>query len=195
MKLYDPRRPGAKVKTNPTMYGQEARWAEPAGLPAGSCRLISSSGPPGRQPGIAPQLRQMPGADTIRSYYEAQTPRRSEGRMIEAYAGHRRDVEGQHVPVIKARSADAAGRGGPDAGGLRLRSGESRPCDGERCPRDTPNSTPRSPRAAGAVLPQDADVPVAPNSALWRWTPSERKKPPTLAAREGHCDSRTSSKP
>lgn len=92
MKLYDSRRPGAKIKTNPT-YGDGFKQLEgPApqvleltmkfieGLTA---KFQDLSGTANLQALL--QMRQMPGADTIRQYYEAMTPElRAEGRMIEA---------------------------------------------------------------------------------------------------------------
>lgn len=92
MRLYDPRRPGAKVKTNPT-YGDGFKQLDgpnPQVL-ALSLELIKHltdkfsdlSGVANLQALLS--LRQMPGADTIRQYYEAMTPElRAEGRMIEA---------------------------------------------------------------------------------------------------------------
>lgn len=93
MKLFDPRRPGAKVKTNPT-YGDGFKKLDgpnPQVLALGLEFLEKMISKFGDLSGVANletllQLRQMPGADTIRTYYEAQTPTlRSEGRMIEAY--------------------------------------------------------------------------------------------------------------
>lgn len=93
MKLFDPRRPGAKVKTNPT-YGEGFKKLDgpnPQVLALGLEFLEKLISKFGDLSGVANletllQLRQMPGADTIRTYYEAQTPAiRSEGRMIEAY--------------------------------------------------------------------------------------------------------------
>lgn len=93
MKLFDPRRPGAKVKTNPT-YGDGFKKLDgpnPQVLALGLEFLEKLISKFGDLSGVANletllQLRQMPGADTIRTYYEAQTPAlRSEGRMIEAY--------------------------------------------------------------------------------------------------------------
>lgn len=93
MKLYDPRRPGAKVKTNPT-YGDGFKKLDgpaPQVLQLAMEFWQGMVSKFGDLSGVANletllQLRQMPGADTIRSYYEAQTPTlRSEGRMIEAY--------------------------------------------------------------------------------------------------------------
>ncbi len=93
MKLFDPRRPGAKVKTNPT-YGDGFKKLDgpnPQILSLGLELLEKLTAKFSDLSGVANletllQLRQMPGADTIRTYYEAQTPAlRSEGRMIEAY--------------------------------------------------------------------------------------------------------------
>lgn len=93
MRLFDPRRPGAKVKTNPT-YGDGFKKLDgpnPQVLALGLEFLQQLISKFGDLSGVANletllQLRQMPGADTIRTYYEAQTPTlRSEGRMIEAY--------------------------------------------------------------------------------------------------------------
>lgn len=92
MRLYDSRRPGAKIKTNPT-YGDGFKKLE--GPPPAALQLCLEfikhltekfqdlSGVANLQALLS--LRQMPGADTIRQYYEAMTPElRSEGRMIEA---------------------------------------------------------------------------------------------------------------
>src|SRR5258708_15479719 len=93
MKLFDPRRPGAKVKTNPT-YGDGFKKLDgpaPQVLALGLQFLEKLIQKFGDLSGVANletllQMRQMPGADTIRSYYEAQTPTLcAEGRMIEAY--------------------------------------------------------------------------------------------------------------
>lgn len=93
MKLFDPRRPGARVKTNPT-YGDGFKKLDgpnPQVLALGLEFLEKLISKFGDLSGVANletllQLRQMPGADTIRTYYEAQTPAlRSEGRMMEAY--------------------------------------------------------------------------------------------------------------
>ena len=92
MRLYDARRPGAKVKTNPT-YGDGFKQLDGPNpnVMALALEFIrhltdkfeSLSGVANLQALL--QLRQMPGADTIRQYYEAMTPElRAEGRMIEA---------------------------------------------------------------------------------------------------------------
>lgn len=92
MRLYDPRRPGAKIKTNPT-YGDGFKQLDGPNpqVMALSLEFIRHltdkfqdlSGVANLQALL--QLRQMPGADTIRQYYEAMTPElRAEGRMIEA---------------------------------------------------------------------------------------------------------------
>jgi hypothetical protein len=91
MRLYDSRRPGAKVKTNPT-YGDgfkklDGPNPEVLQLALEFIRHLTDkfsdlSGVANLQALL--QLRQMPGADTIRQYYEAMTPElRAEGRMIE----------------------------------------------------------------------------------------------------------------
>jgi hypothetical protein len=92
MRLYDSRRPGAKVKTNPT-YGDGFKQLdgpnpEVLQLALEFIRHLTDkfqdlSGVANLQALL--QLRQMPGADTIKQYYEAMTPElRAEGRMIEA---------------------------------------------------------------------------------------------------------------
>jgi len=92
MRLYDPRRPGAKVKTNPT-YGDGFKQLdgpnpEVLQLSLEFIRHLTDkfqdlSGTANLQALL--QLRQLPSADTIRQYYEAMTPElRAEGRMIEA---------------------------------------------------------------------------------------------------------------
>lgn len=92
MKLYDARRPGAKVKTNPT-YGDGFKQLDGPNpevlqltmqfIEALTQKFQDLSGTANLQALL--QLRQMPGADTIRQYYEAMTPElRAEGRMIEA---------------------------------------------------------------------------------------------------------------
>lgn len=93
MKIHDPRRPGAKVKLNPT-YGDGFKMLEgpaPQVLALAGEFLQKLTDKFGDLSGTANlqallQLRQFPGADTIRQYYEAMTPElRSEGRMMEAY--------------------------------------------------------------------------------------------------------------
>lgn len=92
MRLYDARRPGAKVKTNPT-YGdgfKQLDGPDPRVMQLSlefirhlTDKFSDLSGVANLQALL--QLRQMPGADTIRQYYEAMTPElRAEGRMIEA---------------------------------------------------------------------------------------------------------------
>lgn len=92
MRLHDPRRPGAKIKTNPT-YGDGFKTLDgpnPQVLALSlefvkhlTDKFSDLSGVANLQALLG--LRQMPGADTIRQYYEAMTPElRSEGRMIEA---------------------------------------------------------------------------------------------------------------
>ena len=92
MRLHDARRPGAKIKTNPT-YGDGFKVLDG---PAPEVLNISLefikhltdkfsdlSGTANLQSLL--QLRQMPGADTVRQYYEAMTPElRAEGRQMEA---------------------------------------------------------------------------------------------------------------
>lgn len=92
MKLYDARKPGARIKTNPT-YGDGFKQLDG---PAPQVLQITMefiqqltekfqdlSGTANLQALL--QMRQLPGADTIRQYYEAMTPElRAEGRMIEA---------------------------------------------------------------------------------------------------------------
>jgi hypothetical protein len=91
MRLYDSRRPGAKIKTNPT-YGDgfknlDGPNPEVLQLALEFIRHLTDkfsdlSGVANLQALL--QLRQMPGSDTIRQYYEAMTPElRAEGRMIE----------------------------------------------------------------------------------------------------------------
>jgi hypothetical protein len=93
MRTFDPRRPGAKVKTNPT-YGDGFKQLEgPAPQVLGTAmqfhqaiteKFNDLSGVTNLQAIL--QLRQMPGAETIQRYTEAMTPElRSEGRQIEAY--------------------------------------------------------------------------------------------------------------
>lgn len=92
MRLYDARRPGAKVKTNPT-YGDGFKVLDGPAPQAITLalelwqRLTDSfsnlAGTANLQALL--QLRQMPGADTIKQYYEAMTPElRAEGRAMEA---------------------------------------------------------------------------------------------------------------
>ena len=91
MRLHDSRRPGAKIKTNPT-YGDGFKVLDgpnPAVLQLAlefirhlTDKFSDLSGVANLQALL--QLRQSPGADTIREYYEAMTPElRAEGRMIE----------------------------------------------------------------------------------------------------------------
>ncbi len=91
MRLYDSRRPGAKIKTNPT-YGDgfknlDGPNPEVLQLALEFIRHLTDkfqdlSGVANLQALL--QLRQMPGSDTIRQFYEAMTPElRAEGRMIE----------------------------------------------------------------------------------------------------------------
>jgi hypothetical protein len=93
MRLFDPRRPGAKVKTNPA-YGEGFKKLDgpsPQVLSLAMQYLQWMTDKFGDLSGVANlqallQLRQMPGADTIRQYYEAMTPElRAEGRAMEAY--------------------------------------------------------------------------------------------------------------
>ncbi len=92
MRLHDNRRPGAKIKTNPT-YGDGFKVLDgpnPAVLQLAlefirhlTDKFSDLSGVANLQALL--QLRQSPGADTIREYYEAMTPElRAEGRMIES---------------------------------------------------------------------------------------------------------------
>lgn len=93
MRLFDPRRPGSKVKTNPT-YGDGFKMLDGPNPQVIALALEflgkmiekfnDLSGVANLQQLL--QLRQMPGADTIRQYYEAQTPElRAEGRQMEMF--------------------------------------------------------------------------------------------------------------
>ncbi len=100
MKQYDSRRPGAKLKLNPTGgEGIKKLDGPPPQVLALALQFLEKmisefqdlSGTANLQQLL--ELRQMPGAETIRSYYEAMTPElRQEGRMIEAFL---RDVGDQ----------------------------------------------------------------------------------------------------
>jgi hypothetical protein len=93
MKLYDSRRPGAKIKLNPTGgEGFKKLEGPPPQVLAMAIQYLQFmvetfrdlSGTANLQQLL--ELRQMPGAETIRQYYEALTPElRQEGRMIEAF--------------------------------------------------------------------------------------------------------------
>lgn len=94
MRLFDPRRPGAKIKLNPqaTKDGfrlQEGPPAQILQLALESLQMLTTkfsnlSGTPNMQELLA--LRQLPGAETIQRYWEALTPElRQEGRMIEVF--------------------------------------------------------------------------------------------------------------
>lgn len=101
MRLFDPRRPGAKIKLN--MDGMKDGFKVLDG-PAPQAMALAMqfldtmlhkfddlSGTPNLQELLA--LRQVPGAETIQKYWEALTPElRQEGRMIEAFL---RDVAEQ----------------------------------------------------------------------------------------------------
>lgn len=93
MRLHDARRPGAKVKTNPT-YGDGFKVLDgpsPQVMSLGLEFLEKLIEKHSDLSGVANlqkllELRQSPGADTIRQYYEAMTPElRSEGRRMEAF--------------------------------------------------------------------------------------------------------------
>jgi hypothetical protein len=94
MRLFDPRRPGSKIKLN--QLGQREGIKLHDGPPAQVLALAHEhelflmdqfdtlSGTPNMQALLA--LRQLPGADTIQKYWESLTPElRQEGRMIEAF--------------------------------------------------------------------------------------------------------------
>lgn len=94
MRVFDPRRPGAKIKL--TQEGvkegfklQEGPPAQVLSLAMQMTQLLLSkfddlSGTPNLQELLA--LRQLPGADTIQRYWEALTPElRQEGRQLEAF--------------------------------------------------------------------------------------------------------------
>jgi hypothetical protein len=114
MKQYDSRRPGAKLKLNPT-GGEGIRKLDgppPAVLSLGleflkemTSTFQDLSGTANLQQLL--ELRQSPGADTIRAYYEALTPElRQEGRMIEAFL---RDV-GEQTKVTTFQFESSAKR-------------------------------------------------------------------------------------
>ena len=93
MKLYDPRKPGARIKLNPTA-GEGFKKLEgppPQVLQLGHELLQSLIGTFQDLAGVANlqqllELRQLPSGDTLRQYYEALTPElRQEGRMLEAF--------------------------------------------------------------------------------------------------------------
>lgn len=93
MRMFDPRKPGAKVKTNPT-YGDGFKKLDgpnPQVLALGLEFLNWMTDKFGDLSGVANlqsllQQRQFPSGDTIRQYYEAMTPElRAEGRAMEAY--------------------------------------------------------------------------------------------------------------
>jgi hypothetical protein len=93
MRLHDPRKPGAKIKTNPTRgEGFKNLEGPPPQVLALALQFWQQlTDKFGDLSGVANlqrllDLRQMPGADTIRQYYEAMTPElRSEGRALEAF--------------------------------------------------------------------------------------------------------------
>ena len=114
MRQYDPRRPGARIKLNPTGGEGFKRMEGPSpqvlalayeflgGLKetfndlSGTANLLQLM-----------ELRQMPGADTIQRYYEALTPElRQEGRQVEAFL---RDV-GEMTKVNTFQFMSAAHR-------------------------------------------------------------------------------------
>lgn len=101
MRMFDPRRPGTKIKLN--SVGARDGFKINEGPPApviqtalGTLQFLLDkfddlSGTPNLQELLA--LRQLPGAETLQKYWEALTPElRQEGRMVEAFL---RDVAEQ----------------------------------------------------------------------------------------------------
>jgi hypothetical protein len=198
MKLFDPRRPGAKVKTNPT-YGDGFKKLDgpnPAVLQLGMEFWQGMVSKFGDLSGVANletllQLRQMPGADTIRTYYEAQTPAlRSEGRMIEAYI---RDIAemlkvNTFQYMTKAKRIAVLGEGGRTLEDFDFDPESLVPAMEEGQPGYTPELDSRLPREQRAQFFHNLlTFRVTPNSLL-AMDSAERKMLYLTLAREGLCD-------
>jgi len=102
MRLFDPRRTGAKVKLNEVGAKEGFRQLDgpnPQVLALASealDKMIAQFNDLSGTPNLLQllELRQLPGADTLTAYWQAMTPElRQEGRMVEAFL---RDVAVQH---------------------------------------------------------------------------------------------------
>ncbi len=198
MRLYDPRRPGAKVKTNPT-YGDGFKQLDgpaPAVLQLNlefikhlTEKFQDLSGVANLQSLLS--LRQMPGADTIRQYYEAMTPElRAEGRMIEAAL---RDVaEMLKVNTFQyqsqAKRVTLLGDAGMTLADFDFDPGTLVPAMEEGQPGYSPEMDQNVPRAQRAQFFHKLFVfSVAPNSIL-AMNASEQKMLRLQLARMGYYD-------